>query len=222
MKLSTKSNVPAKSLIVAGALFIFLSSIAFGQHMLQPKLNTAPLPGKDANSNQMDDLFFNTRVGSFKILQKGPDSPPRGTVTMSFTGSVLISDLKGTVTPAGSVRREYFEQKRNKQVWFGTGKLVISGQFKAVQWFGRDLTAHFHGNAVVRLVGEFDKDLETGYWWFDPAHKQYWGNNMRTVAVPEESLNSGVSKPIMREDFNKEKKQGTPPSKPAVKAKAGG
>lgn len=237
MKLSTKSNVPAKSLIVAGALIIFVMTIAVAQQTPPTKPASVPPVVTTPTVTEMDDLYFSTKVGSFKILQKGPDAMPKGTVTMSFTGSVLISNLKGTVTPSGSVRREYNDAKRNKQVWFGTGKLVISGEFQAIQWFGRDLNAQFHGNAVVRLVGEFDKDLETGYFWFDPAHKQFWGNNMRTVAVPEESLQTGVARPIMREDFEKQKaaeakKNQTKPStapattgKPAVvkpPVKAGG
>jgi hypothetical protein len=44
-----------------------------------------------------------------------------------------------------------------------------------VQWFGRDLDAVWYGEGMARLVGEFDEDLKTGFYWYDdPKIKFPW------------------------------------------------
>jgi len=205
---STKPNVPLKRLVYSGAAFFVLGAIAVTQQQQDQQQLTGtrgqrPDLSKMKVSNEVDDFYFTTKVGSFKFLPRG-DTLPSGTLIISFTGSVLVSELHGTIVPTGAIRREYFEQKRNKQVWFGTGKLVIKGDFSSVQWFGRDLTGEFHGNGYVRLYGEFDKNLDTGWYWFDPTKKRFWGNYGTGVPIPEQVMGGG-QKPMMRDQFNKDK-----------------
>ncbi|MCC7230841.1 MAG: hypothetical protein IT203_10640 [Fimbriimonadaceae bacterium] len=158
-------------------------------------------------SPERDDLWLSTRVGSFKLLPRG-DVMPSGTLTMSFTGSVLSSDLKGQVIPEGSVRKEYDNSKKGKQVWFGTGKLTITGAFMAVQWFGRNLDAKFNGNGFIRLYGEFDKNLDTGYYWFDPKDKKFWGTYGNGVGIPEMKSTVRPNDVKTRQEFEKKGKGG--------------
>jgi hypothetical protein len=158
-------------------------------------------------SKERDDVWFETNVGSFKILPRG-DVLPSGDLVMSFTGSVLISDLKGAVTPEGNVRREYNNKEKGREVWFGTGKLTIKGSFRGVQWFGRNLKARFTGNGYMRLYGEFDKKLETGYYWFNPKEKKFWGNYGTSFGVPEVMFGPKPDGVKTRDEFLKGKKDG--------------
>ncbi len=186
MKLITRSK-DLRKVSIAG---IF---VAIGAAIVIAQVPTKYVPPDYNNmkvSSERDDLWFETNVGSFKILPRG-DVLPSGDLTMSFTGSVLVSELKGTITPEGNVRREYSNKERNREVWFGTGKLTLKGNFRAIQWFGRDLKAKFSGNGFVRLYGEFDKNLDTGLFWFDPKEKRYWGNHGLGVGLPEQQF--GVS-----------------------------
>lgn len=199
MKPTITSNFKTKALITLGAL----SVIAVGVVWAQSEAPKMPDLTKMTTSNEMDDLYFNTKVGSFKILPRG-NVMPSGSLSMTFTGSVLISGLEGDVQATGSVRREYWQKEHNKEVWFGTGKLVIKGKFLNVQWFGRDLNAELHGNGILRLYGEFDKNLDTGYYWFDKADKKYWGNYGTTVVVPEQKMGGGSA--MTRDEFEKNKK----------------
>lgn len=186
------------------AVAVFLASIGVvvvvSQGTPAKKLSS---PGRQV-SNAHDEVWFETNVGSFKILQKGPVFPS-GDLTMSFTGSVLISELQGTVTPVGNVRREYNNPAKGRQVWFGTGKLNVKGSFRAVQWFGRDLKARFNGDGYIRLYGEFDKKLETGFYWFNPAEKKFWGNYGVGVEVPERKAGGAPVDIKTRGEFEKSK-----------------
>lgn len=131
-----------------------------------------------------DTMYFSTGVGSFKLLPPGPDTTT-GTLDMTFEGTVMVSGLKGTVTPGPGVRLELERADHNRKVFFGKGHIRIDGEYRAIQFFGRNLKGSFHGVTVARLYGEFDKNMETGYYWYasDPT-KQYWGTTGRTLSVP--------------------------------------
>lgn len=200
MKPAPRSNFFTKAAIVAGIALTAAGAMIYAQ---------AQQPGvidftKTEVSKERDQLWFETNVGSFKILPRG-QVIPSGKLTLSFTGSVLISEMKGSIVPEGNVRREYFNEKRGKQVWFGTGKLTIDGNFRAVQWFGRNLKGFFNGNGFFRLYGEFDKQLETGNYWFDPKDKKYWGTYGTNVQVPEVIYGPDPTKVKTREEFQQGK-----------------
>ena len=131
-----------------------------------------------------DTLFFSTTVGSFKLLPPGPDKTS-GTLDMDFEGTVMVNDLKGTVTPGPGVRLEYDRPDHHRQVYFGKGHIRVSGEYRSIQFFGRNVKGSFKGVTVARLYGEFDKNMETGYYWYaSKPEKQDWGSYGRQLTVP--------------------------------------
>ena len=151
------------------ALAILLGGAAFAQTPTAPPVDT---------------LFLSTTVGSFKILPTGGEKT-KGTLDVDFEGTMMVSGLTGTAVPGAGVRLEYNREDHNKKVFFGKGHIRVEGEFRAIQFFGRNLKGSFRGNAVARLYGEFDKAMETGYYWFaSKPEKVDWGTYGRTVVVP--------------------------------------
>ncbi len=139
-----------------------------------------------------DTLFFSTLVGSFKLLPPGPDTT-HGTLDMEFNGTVMVSGLTGQVTPGPGVRLELSRPEHKRQVYFGKGHIRVTGEFRAIQFFGRNLKGSYQGVAVARLYGEFDKNMETGYYWYSSAPtKQDWGSYGRTLIVPPSAQATGT------------------------------
>jgi len=135
-----------------------------------------------------DTLYLQTGVGSFKLLPPGPDKT-RGTLDIDFEGTIMVSGLTGTATPGAGVRLELERKDHNRQVYFGKGHIRISGEFRAIQFFGRNLKGSYNGVAVARLYGEFDKNMETGYYWYaSQPEKQDWGAYGRTLVCPPQKM----------------------------------
>lgn len=118
-------------------------------------------------------LHLSARLGSFRLLDGV------GRVEVTFTGTLLLTKLKGieggpgSVTITGDVRKEFEDHERT--AYFGTGKAVVVGRFRGIQWFGRNMRAVWYGAGVARLAGEFDQNLETGWYWYrDPSRRQAW------------------------------------------------
>lgn len=138
-------------------------------------------------------IHFRTTLGSFKFINGS------GKVSVSFTGSFLVSGLQGTVSTSGNLRKEYDE--KNRQVYFGTGTIVVNGQFRALQWFGRNMQGDWTGNGRARFVGEFDRNLKTGEFWYDNnPEREQWGT-FREVDVPPQIAER--PKPIDRSKVKK-------------------
>ncbi len=160
--------------------FLFSRSILLSSLLCLPLLVVAQTPPAMPSSTA---LHIQTKVGSFKILGAG-ERLAEGTVVMTFTGTVLVSGLDGTIAASGKVQREINHEKRGKQVYFGTGKLVIRGKFKGLQWFGRNLNASIDGFGIVRLYGEFDRNLDTGMYWYGNSKKpEAWGTGGRQITT---------------------------------------
>lgn len=141
---------------------------------------TAP-PGSDT-------IYFRSNVGSFKILGN-QERPAEGKVTLSFDGTVLVTG-RPKLDIQGDVRREYYNAENEKQVFFGRGTIVVEGKFDSIQCFGKSINAVWKGWGKIRLFGEFDKNLETGYYWFhdEPSRKRPWSPYGNEVDVPEVRL----------------------------------
>ncbi|MBS1721960.1 MAG: hypothetical protein JSS66_03015 [Armatimonadetes bacterium] len=124
-------------------------------------------------------MHFRTKLGSFKVING------EGRVEFTFTGTVLVSNLDGKLEVTGNVRKEYEAHKR--VIYTGTGRCVVTGKWRAVQWFGRDMSAVWFGSGVIRLSGEFDRDQKTGeYWYEDPSQVDFWpGNNTIDAVNPK-------------------------------------
>jgi hypothetical protein len=172
------------------------ATTAFGQFGSDKPLENPPL----------GTAYLTANVGSFKILARGA-TPVTGTLTMTFTGTVLVSGLQqgGRISVTGNVRREYNNEKERKQLYHGSGSITISGKTTAIQWFGRNMSAKFNGFGLIRAYGEFDKNMETGRWWYegDEARKKYWmANGATPIAVPKEEAVQGPGRrpPTRRSD----------------------
>lgn len=140
------------------------------------------------NSDGFGTMHLSTRLGSFRMIDG------HGRVEMTFTGTVLISRLKGKFEFSGKVHKEY--EKGDRVIYSGTGKLVAVGDWRAIHWFGRDMSAVWFGSGMVRLSGEFDREQKTGEYWFeDPAKLQSWpgGSTMDIINPP---VIPGVNKNI--------------------------
>jgi hypothetical protein len=146
-----------------------------------PFVATAQVPARPGS----DTLYMSTSVGAFKILPGGSDTT-RGTLDVEFEGTMMVSGLAGSVTPGAGVKMEYQRKDHNRKVFFGKGHIRVAGDFRAIQFFGRNLKGTYKGVGIARLYGEFDKKMETGYYWYasDPSTKTDWGSYGRTVVVP--------------------------------------
>jgi hypothetical protein len=151
-------------------------------------LVAALLPGMAfCQSNGFDTLYLRCSVGSFKVQSFNDKSPCSGKISLSFTGSVLISGLDGPApVVTGAVHKEYEDPIHKKQAYFGTGKIVISGTFRNLQWFGRDMNGWFQGSGIARLYGEYDRNLNTGFFHYGNQPEQSWlYESGYTLQVPE-------------------------------------
>lgn len=159
-----------------------LSVIVRRVGLIVPFFVVGPLLSAQAKPLATDVMFLETKIGSFKLLNC------TGKLTFSFQGTVLVSGLEGTITPSGNLKKE-FESKENKRVaYFGTGSLTLSGKWRGVQWFGTNMKGSFDGNGVARLTGEFDENMNTGYYWYKSnPEKQIWFSTTvdRPIPPPE-------------------------------------
>lgn len=125
-------------------------------------------------------LNMTTKLGSFKLING------EGKVSFTFTGTVMVNPDKGaSVSVAGNVRKEL--ERKDRIVYHGMGTVTVSGKWRAIQWFGKDLTKFtWYGKGVARVTGEFDRDLNTGFYWFDDANdKNYWfAGSATNIALP--------------------------------------
>lgn len=138
-------------------------------------------------------MHLATRVGTCKIIDS------EGRLEINFTGSLLISQLKGKHVMTGKFSKEYDD--RGRVLYYGTGKAVITGEWRAVQFFGRDFSAVWFGRGVARVGGEYDKDLKTGETWYDdPSFKIAWpAQGLMEMRLPTNlpTTNGPEAKPIV-------------------------
>jgi hypothetical protein len=149
--------------------------------------NTTPAPAGVQWTKAHQLAHFHTNVGSFKLLGVN-EEPAEGVLEMSFKGTVLVSNLEpgGTVQVTGDVRKEIDDPSLRRQVYFGDGSIKIVGKMRAVQFFGRNLNAQYKGFGFLRLYGEFDRDLNTGYYWYEgDEEKMPWGTHGAQMPVPK-------------------------------------
>ena len=124
-------------------------------------------------------LHFVSNLGSFRTIDGS------GRMEFEFKGTVLVGRLEGKATPTGTLRLEY--DKNGRQIYTGSGRLVIEGKWRAVQWFGSNMRGVWWGKGAMRLVGDFDKKLQTGDYWYDrPDERASWpANGTTTLWLPK-------------------------------------
>lgn len=137
-------------------------------------------------------IHMEAPIGSFRLIDG------EGRLEMTFRGSVLVSSLQGTVVPGPGVKKEV--TRGDRQVFFGEGRIVVTGKWRAVQWFGGNMKAVWYGRGLARLTGEFDRNLNPGrYWYEDPSKKLYWfPNSAITVTLPQQIQGKPASAPKRR------------------------
>ncbi len=150
-------------------------------------------------------IHFQTKLGSFKIIAVGKE-PVTGTLTMTFTGSLLISGAKTPPIIKGNVIEEYSNKEFDKVGYHGTGSVTVTGPLRSIEWFGSNMSGVFNGRAQVRLYGDFDQNLHTGtYWTTDPTQVNEWSaNSVMTIYVPNYNTGgySQNAKPESRSQFD--------------------
>lgn len=164
------------------ATAILFAGIGISQQKAPEKID---IGAERANAKGFDHIFLESKIGSMKIVP--PSDFASGHLVMNFEGTVLISGAQGTVNYEGNIKEEYVNEKYKKKVIHGKGKLILDGKFKGLQWFGKNLTADFKGEAIVRLYGEFDRELKTGLFWYEgaPDYKYDWTSQGWTAYVPQ-------------------------------------
>jgi len=155
----------------------------------------AAKPGGDTG-----EIVLKAALGSFKIVSPG-DRNAYGKLEMNFKGTVLLVGYKpnAPIQIAGNIRKEYDNKDRERVLYHGQGRIVVDGTFKAIQWFGRDLTARYNGMGIFRLYGEFDKTGMTGTYQITGDKLRYWGSGGTTFVVPRPDL-APASRPKVKID----------------------
>ena len=143
-------------------LSLATAATSWGQIATAAQRGTFPLDKKYGT------LHFNANIGSYKVING------EGRIEMALTGTIVIINYKGnTIQVSGNMQKQY--DKDGRVGYIGTGRVVLNGTWRGVQVFGRGLQAVWYGLGSVRLRGEFDKNLNTGqYWYDDSTEKEYW------------------------------------------------
>ena len=160
-----------KRVLLTLTLTAFVCQGAFAQRATPEQM------GKIGDRPDFHTLHFQSNLGSFKIYGQG-------TVTVNFSGTILVSRLKGDISFTGAVKKEF--EGLDRVILHGTGQVKVSGVWRAVQWFGTDMSAVWYGAGFVRILGEFDKNLYTGEYWYDDAEdKKPWQSMGIEIYLPE-------------------------------------
>lgn len=127
-------------------------------------------------------VHLQSNLGSFRCI-KG-----EGRFEVTCAGTILISNLKGKKEMTGSWKKEH--DQKGRELYSGSGRIVLTGEWRAFQWFGSNMKATWFGKGVVRVIGEFDRNLKTGdYWYDDPTKKQAWfSSGVTNVFLPQQNF----------------------------------
>jgi len=119
-----------------------------------------------------------SKVGSFVLEGEGA-------VEITFTGTLLVSKHSGPpVIITGKVRKEFNDFGR--QAWFGSGKAVIKGSWRRLQWFGKNMNAVWRGRGMAMVFGEYDAKQDTGFTQVDDQPAYPWLTTGRAFYVPKQ------------------------------------
>lgn len=133
-------------------------------------------------------------VGSFR-LQRNGRSTGEGRADLTFRGTVLLSQYQGKpVIISGNVRKEY--EGYGRVVYFGQGRIIIDGKFRAFQWFGGDMKCTFDGNAAMQFSGEYGGPTTGGgYLKIDEAPPRLWYSSGMNCLIPALVLDGSAPRP---------------------------
>jgi len=162
--------ITLKNIAILGASLAALSAFA---QQATPEQRA----GYEQHGDKMGIFHANATIGSFKLING------RGRAEINFSGTILIHGYKPRVagqnfTLTGALTKEYDDAKRERVMYHGNGKLVIDGEWKGIQFFGKNINMWFFGAGTFRNRGEFDKNLFCGDFWFEnAAEKKPWASS---------------------------------------------
>ena len=169
-KLKPISILLAAAIILVGAVALFAQT--------EGRESDAAKPAKLGTAHLWAD------VGSFQL-------EGYGTVKVKFTGTLLV--VKGAnpqlpkVTITGKVRKEFESEEMGRVAWFGTGEATITGAFRHLTVFGKQMDATWHGRGIAQVFGEFDARGKTGNITIDGSQPFEWTSTGQTFYIPSDS-----------------------------------
>ena len=150
------ARTSSRVLLSALALAVF-ASIGFAQ--------------QDPDNQLMD---FESHLGAMRFFNAN------GRIKLTFKGTVLVRGFKGPLTVTSGLEKQY--DAHGRVVYHGQGTLSLNGHWDSMQWFGQDMSGEWYGRGGFRLYGDYDKNLDTGWWWVD-------GDASRKLPWPTQSPN---------------------------------
>ncbi len=155
----------------------------------------APAPGVTPPKDKAYGTFhMRSNICNYKILDG------EGKVTMKFRGTVMVNrltDLKdskkaGTIVfTSGKARKEY--EGHDRVAYTGEGVVEITGKWRGLQFFGTGLDMTWYGYGVLRGSGEFDKNMDTGRYWYDNPEQFEYLPNTTLITVPNPRVYYGAN-----------------------------
>jgi hypothetical protein len=169
---------------------VLLACALIGAAFAQPA--TAEQRGTFPVAPDFGTLHFQAAIGSGKFIDG------QGRLEINIRGTLLISQLKGSRTISGKFIREY--SKRGRELFRGQGKIIVSGSWRGMQFFGQNISGVWYGNGVMRISGEYDKNGKTGTLWYDdPKRTKSWpATGSFDQFLPSRDQNDRIVKPKRR------------------------
>lgn len=143
----------------------------------------AQAPVVSAAPPQQGHMDFESHLGAMKLFNAN------GSIHFSFKGTVLLRGYKGDLKYSSGIKQEYpapGQDGHGRISLFGSGTLSFTGHWDSMQWLGRDMVGHWDGTGGFRLYGDYDKNLETGFFWMDGdvKHKNPWPTQSPNFTLP--------------------------------------
>jgi hypothetical protein len=160
------------TLFAAGAFAVGVLTLGrlYGQGDEAPK----------ADVPESGTMTFESRLGSFVLIDG------RGRLEITFRGTFLLQGYEGAPPVIeGTVRKEY--EGYGRSVWFGTGRAVLDGKWRKVQWFGGDMKATWTGAGLARFFGEYDSESRTGFYQYEGEARRDWVTFGMDAMLPKEA-----------------------------------
>ena len=109
-------------------------------------------------------LFMHCKKGGFKILKS------EGKIRIQGCGTLLINRLKGEIKSSGFIKEH---QVGKREVYSGKGTITIEGEFRALQWDGKDFNATWRGKGRARISSQLDRVVKDSWFRFGGTKKKY-------------------------------------------------
>lgn len=130
-----------------------------------------------AQADPTGTVFMQSHIGAFRLFNG------KGTFHYDFDGTILMRDYKGKIRTSGNVRKEY--DSHGRIAFFGKGSVDFTGTFDSFECFGKNMNGKWTGSGGFRLFGDYDKDLRTGWYWFDNDPTRHeWPTSGGDIILP--------------------------------------